>query len=105
MPDVLVVAELQDAKLRKTTLSAVAAARQIVAAGGAYDLIVLGSGVDGAAKDATTFGARKVFVADDSYLKDYLAERYAPTVAAVTQKGVPGSYALVVATASAYGKD
>ncbi len=103
MTDVLVVSELQAGLLRKTTLSAATCAKQVAqATGGAFDILVLGAGCAEAARQAGGFGARKVIVADDAYLKDYVAERFAPTVAAAVRKG---GYGLVVATASPYGKD
>jgi electron transfer flavoprotein alpha subunit len=101
MADILVVAEAADGKLKKTTHSAVTFARQAAAAlGGTYSILVLGDAVGGAAAEAATLGAAKVLVAEDASFKHYLAERYAPTVAAVGK-----GYAVVVGTASAYGKD
>jgi electron transfer flavoprotein alpha subunit len=101
MADILVVAEAADGKLKKTTHSAVTFARQAAAAlGGTYSILVIGDGVSGAATEAASLGAAKVLVAEDASLKNYLAERYAPTVAAVGK-----GYAVVVGTASAYGKD
>src|SRR5262245_15903147 len=101
MANVLVVAEVAEGKLKKTTHSAVTFARQASAAlGGSYSILVIGAGASGAAAEAAELGAAKVLVAEDASLKDYLAERYAPTVAAVGK-----SFAVVVGTASAYGKD
>jgi electron transfer flavoprotein alpha subunit len=101
MSNVLVVAEVGEGKLRKTTHSAVTFARQAAAQlGGSYDILVIGSGVDGAAQEAAKLGASKVIVADDAKLGNYLAETYAPTVSEVAK-----GYAMVCITASAYGKD
>ncbi|HVY48623.1 MAG TPA: electron transfer flavoprotein subunit alpha/FixB family protein [Minicystis sp.] len=101
MADVLVVAEVAEGKLKKTTHSAVTFAQKAAAAlGGSYAILVLGEGVGAAAEEARTLGASKVLIADDAGLKAYLAERYAPTVADVAK-----GYAVVVGTASAYGKD
>jgi electron transfer flavoprotein alpha subunit len=71
-----------------------------VALGGTYSILLFGAGVSGAADEAAQLGAAKVLVADDAGLTHYLAERYAPTVAAVAK-----AFAVVVGTASAYGKD
>ena len=95
----LVVAELLDGKLRKSTNSAITFARQ---AGAPFSILVLGSGTGEAAKEAATYGAEKVLVADDASLAHPLAERYAPTVAAVATSG---GFDVVVVTASSYGKD
>ncbi|WP_437734947.1 electron transfer flavoprotein subunit alpha/FixB family protein [Sorangium sp. So ce1335] len=101
MADVLVVAEAADGKLKKTTHSAVTFARQAAAAlGGTYAILVIGDALGDAAAEAATLGASKVLVAESSALKDHVAERYVPTVAAAAK-----GYAVVVGTASAYGKD
>jgi len=101
MANVLVLAEAAEGKLKKTTHSAVTFARQAAAAlGGTYSILVIGDGVGGAANEAATLGAAAVLVAEDASLKNYMAERYAPTVAAIGK-----GFAVVVGTASAYGKD
>ncbi len=101
MTDVLVVAELLDGELRKGTLSAVRFARQVAeATGGAFDVLAIGQGSDAAAASLAPFGARKIFTAEID--GGYLAERYAPTVAACVRAG---GHAVVAATATTYGKD
>ena len=100
MTDVLVVAELMDKGLRRTTLAAVTLAKQIASAtGGAFDILAIGEGSKAAAAQAAKFGARKVITAEID--GGYVAERYAPTVAEVAK----GGYGIVTATASTYGKD
>nr|WP_275976895.1 electron transfer flavoprotein subunit alpha/FixB family protein [Polyangium aurulentum] len=95
------MAEVAEGKLKKTTHSAVTFAQKAAAAlGGTYSILVIGDGASGAAAEAQGLGAAKVLVAEDASLKSYLAERYAPTVAEVGK-----GYAVVVGTASAYGKD
>ncbi|MFO0590155.1 MAG: electron transfer flavoprotein subunit alpha/FixB family protein [Polyangiaceae bacterium] len=101
MANVLIVAEAAEGKLKKTTHSAVTAARTVAQAlGGTYSILVLGDVVGGAADEAKALGADKVLVAEDASLKNYVAERYAPTVAEVAK-----GYGVVIGTASAYGKD
>ncbi|MGK3966957.1 electron transfer flavoprotein subunit alpha/FixB family protein [Sorangium sp. So ce118] len=101
MADVLVVAEAAEGKLKKTTHSAVTFARAAAAAlGGSYSILVIGDALGDAAAEAATLGAAKVLVAESSALKDYVAERYVPTVVAAAK-----GYGVVVGTASAYGKD
>jgi electron transfer flavoprotein alpha subunit len=100
MTDVLVVAELMDKGLRRTTLAAVTLAKQIASAtGGAFDILAIGEGSKAAAAQAAKFGARKVITAEID--GGYVAERYAPTVA----EAAKGGYGIVTATASTYGKD
>jgi electron transfer flavoprotein alpha subunit len=101
MTDVLVVAELIDKGLRRNTLAAVTLAKQIAeGTGGAFDILAIGEGAKAAGEQAAKFGARKVFTAEVG--GGYLAEKYAPTVAATAQSG---NYGVVTATASTYGKD
>jgi len=99
--DVLVVSEIAEGKLKKTTHSAIHFARDAAKTlGGSFSILAIGKGAEGAAKELATFGAAKILVADDASLEHYLAETFAPTVAA-TAKG----FKVVVGTASAFGKD
>ncbi len=98
MANTLVIAELHEGKVRKSTLSSITFARQV---GGTFSILVLGAGAKAAASEVVVFGAAKVLVADDASLKDYVCERFAPTIAAVAK----GGFDTVVVTASSYGKD
>jgi len=99
MTDVLVVAELIDGGLRKTTLNAISAARTIAqGTGGAFDVLAIGQGAAKAAGEVGAFGARKVFATEIA--GGYTAEAYAATVAQLGK-----GYGVVLATASTYGKD
>jgi electron transfer flavoprotein alpha subunit len=101
MANVLVVAEFAEDKVKKTTHSAVTFARTAAAAlGGTYSILVLGANAGIAADELSKLGAAKVLVAEDASLENYLAETYAPTVAAVAK-----DFGVVVAAASAFGKD
>ncbi|HEX7665522.1 MAG TPA: electron transfer flavoprotein subunit alpha/FixB family protein, partial [Polyangiaceae bacterium] len=82
MTQILVIAELSEGHARKSTHSAIAFAKQTTLP---FSILVLGSNVAGAAKELEAFGAQKILVADDASLDHVLAERYAPTVAAVAQ--------------------
>ena len=97
MASVLVVAEIAEGKVKKTTHSAITFARQ---AGGAFSILVIGAGAADAAAELKAFGATKLLVADDASFKDYVAERYAPTVAEAAK-----GFDVVVGTAGAQGKD
>jgi electron transfer flavoprotein alpha subunit len=97
MSHTLVIAELHEGKVKKSTLSAITFARQIAQP---FDVLVVGAGAGAAAAELTGFGAGKVLTADDASLADYICERFAPTVAAVAK-----AYKVVVATASSFGKD
>jgi electron transfer flavoprotein alpha subunit len=97
MASVLVVAEIAEGKVKKTTHSAITFARQ---AGGAFSILLIGAGAAAAAAELKAYGAAKLLVADDASFKDYVAERYAPTVAEAAK-----GFDVVVGTAGAQGKD
>ncbi len=96
MAGTLVVAEIADGKVKKTTQSAITFARQV---GGPFAVVVVGSGAAGAAKELAGFGAQKVIAVDSPAL---VCEKLAPTVAKVAKDG---GFDTVVVTASSYGKD
>ena len=99
MTSVLVVAELIEGGLRKTTLSAISAARTIAqGTGGSFDILAIGEGAKNGAQQAAGFGAGKVLATEIS--GGYRAEAYAATVAAAAK-----NYGVVITTASTYGKD
>jgi len=99
MGGTLVVSELHDGKVRKSTFSAIAFAKQV---GSPFAILAIGAGAAAAAKELTGFGAQKVIAVDDPALKAYVCERFAPTVAKVAKDG---GWDTVVVTASAFGKD
>ena len=97
MSHTLVIAELHEGKVRRSTLSAVTFARGISQP---FDILVMGQGAASAAAGVVAFGAQKILVADDASLANYICERFAPTVAAIGK-----GYKVIVATASSFGKD
>jgi electron transfer flavoprotein alpha subunit len=99
MAGTLVIAELADGKVRKSTFSAITFAKQV---GGPFAILALGAGASGAAGELAGFGAQKLIVVDDASLKSYVCERFAPTVAKVAKDG---GWDTVVMTASSFGKD
>lgn len=99
MGGTLVVAELSDGHVRKSTFSAVTFAKKV---GAPFAILAIGAGAGSAAKELTGFGAQKVIAVDDAALKDYVCERFAPTVAKIAKDG---GWDTVVVTASAFGKD
>jgi electron transfer flavoprotein alpha subunit len=99
MAGTLVVAELGDGKLKKTTHSALTFAKQV---GAPFAILVVGKGASTAGGELTGFGAQKVLVAEDPALAQPICERVAPVVARVAKEG---GYDTVVFTASAFGKD
>jgi len=102
MSEILVVAELSESGVRKATHSAIQAAKRInQLAGGTFSILVLGGpGSKAAAGELSPFGASRILCCEHASLGSYLAERYAPVVAAAAK-----GFDVIVATASSYGKD
>src|SRR5512138_3881765 len=100
--NVLIVAEQVNGSIRKATLNAISAGRELARrTGGKLHLAVLGKGVGAAAEALAAYGA-DVHVADAPVLEHALAEVYAPVVADLV-KAVQATY--VGAAATAAGKD
>jgi len=103
MGNVLVVAEHQHQKLTKATLVALSAGKQLAGKiGGECDAIVLGKDVNDLASELASYGASKVYVANDPSLENYVADAYATALCQVAKdKGCEA----ILATATAMGKD
>ena len=103
MASILCVAEIQEGKVRKGTYSALACAQKLAAGtGGTVSILALGSGIGPAVQELAGYGAAKVWVCDDPSTKNYVAEVFAPIVAATAKAG---GHDVVVTVANAYGKD
>ncbi|HEX4926748.1 MAG TPA: FAD-binding protein [Burkholderiales bacterium] len=95
---VLVVAEHDNASLRKATLHAVAAGQKI---GGELHLLIAGHQAQGAAKEAAQVaGVAKVVHADAPQLAEFLAENVAALIVDLAK-----SYGHVLAPATSNGKN
>jgi len=100
--NVLIVAEHHHGALRKATLHAIAAGRELARrTGGKVHLALLGKGVGPLAEELAGYGA-DVHVADAPVLEHPLAEAYAPVIAEIA-KAAQATY--VGAAATAFGKD
>ncbi|HEX9049906.1 MAG TPA: electron transfer flavoprotein subunit alpha/FixB family protein [Anaeromyxobacter sp.] len=100
--NVLIVAEQVNGGLRKATLHAVSAGRELARrTGGKLHLALAGKGVGKVAEELALLGA-DVHVADAPVLEHPLAEAYAPVLAELA-KAVQATY--VGAAATAFGKD
>ncbi len=102
MANVLLVAEQVQGKLRRSTLSALTAAREVARrTGGAVSALVAGHGVGAAADELAAHGV-DVRLADAPVLQHTLAESYAPVLAdAVAAAGATW----IVVAATTFGKD
>jgi len=95
---VLVLAEHDNASIRKATLNAVAAAQEI---GGEIHVLVAGDNAGGAAKAAAQIaGVAKVLHADAPHLGEFLAENVAALVVSLAK-----GYTHILAPATSTGKD
>jgi electron transfer flavoprotein alpha subunit len=102
MATVLVVGEQAKGQLKKATLSAVTAARQIAQRTGAQvQGVVVGQGVGGAAQELSQYGMT-VHAVDGAPFEHALAETHA---AAIAEAAKAAGATDVVLPATAYGKD
>ena len=99
MAGTLVIAELFEGKVKKTTYSAIAFAKAVSSP---FSILVHGAGAGGAAKELTSYGAQKVLACETPDLKHAVCERIAPTAAKAVKDG---GYDTIALTASAFGKD
>lgn len=103
MANVMVIAELAQGKIKKTTLSALTFGKTLAKkVGGDVIILVLGKGVKEAAGELSKYGAKKVVVVDNPNLEHYIASNYAPVV--VEAANQTGSY-YVAAASTAFGRD
>ncbi len=103
MNNVLVVAEQLAGALRKASLPAVKAGRELAGrTGGRLHVLVMGRGVAAAATEIAAYGPDEVDVVEDAALEHGLAE---PAAQAVEQVARALGAGYVVATASSTGKD
>jgi electron transfer flavoprotein alpha subunit len=102
MANVLVVAEQGHGKLKKASLAALAAGRQLAErTGGALSAVLMGHGVGPAAAELAAHGVA-VKLADAAVLEHYLAESHA-LVAATAARDAGATW--IVGAATACGKD
>ncbi len=102
MSNVLIVAEHAQGHLRKATLHALAAGREIARrTGGKVHLALLGKALAPLADELSAYGAG-VHVADAPALEHPVAEAYGPVVAQIAKVA---SATFVGAAATAFGKD
>jgi len=104
MPIVLIVAEQQpDGHLRKATLNAVTAGKQLAEKAGAeLHLVLLSKDASKVAEELKGLGAKAVHTATAPEFENYLAETYAPAIAELATS-VGATYVGMASTAQ--GKD
>jgi len=103
MGNVLVIAQILDGEVKKSTNSAVTFASQVASfLGGTYSIMALGDNLSAQGETLSKLGADKVILAETAGLDQNLAERWTPIIADVV-KG--GDYQVVVSPSSSTGKD
>src|SRR5262249_7988603 len=102
MTNVLVVAEIADGQLKKTTLTSITFAKDAAQrSGGQVHGLVIGKGIDAAAKDLARY-VQVVHAADKPDLEHSIAETYAAVIAAASKAA---GASIVCMAATAHGKD
>ena len=101
--DILAVAEYVDGVFRKVSFEALSQGRRMAdTLGGKLVSVVMGDGVQDAARQLAAYGADKILVAEHSDLKNYLTETYTHVAAEIIQKHAT---AFVLMGATTQGKD
>jgi electron transfer flavoprotein alpha subunit len=100
---VLVLCEVAECKLASISLELLGAgARLAKELGQPLDAVLVGSSISGLAQEAIAYGADKVFVVDDPFLKDYLTDSYLIVIEKVINQANP---AIVLLGQTASGRD
>ncbi|MFQ5856645.1 MAG: hemerythrin domain-containing protein [Anaerolineae bacterium] len=103
MGDILIVAEQHGEELQPASRSAMtfgaAVAEQL---GAGWHIVAVGHGLSSVADELAGYGAKSVLLMDHPALEVYLAETYAPCVAAVAKKL---SATVIGAASTAFAKD
>jgi len=95
---VLVIAELDQQKVKAASRSAITAAQQI---GGNIDVLLIGNSVEAVAQElAKVSGVTRVLIAQSADYANALAENYAPVVESIAK-----NYSHILAAATSFGKN
>ena len=98
MSEILVLVDHVDGAVRKTTNELLTIARRL----GEPSAVFIGAPDDAALAALKTYGAEKIYVVDDTDIKDYLVAPKAEVLAQLVEKAAPGA---VLITSSAEGKE
>ncbi|MEQ4204565.1 electron transfer flavoprotein subunit alpha/FixB family protein [Actinopolymorpha sp. B9G3] len=98
MAEILVLVDHSDGAVRKTTTELLTIARRL----GDPAAVFIGSGYERAKDTLASFGAQKVYLAEDPELTDYLVAPKAEALAQVAERATP---AAILLTSSAEGKE
>lgn len=100
---VCVITEFRGGSFRRVSYEVASEGKRIAdALGTSLCAVAIGSGVSAVSGDLGRYGVKKVYVADNPALENYVAETYVPVVADIVKKCDP---AVVILPASVDGKD
>lgn len=103
MGDILVFAEFDHGKIKKSAFELLSKANEMAAAaGGSVIAAVVGSGLDAAASELAQYGAKKVVLADNAKLDKYNTIAFAKILGDLINELKPS---IVLGSASDMGKD
>ena len=103
MGNILVFAEHQDGKLKKTSFELLSKATELAAqTGGSVEAVLVGNAVEGLAQELAPYGAKKVYVLDSANLEKYNTLAIVKVVADLVSQVKPDIF---LASASPAGKD
>jgi electron transfer flavoprotein alpha subunit len=103
MGNVLVIAQILDGEVKKSTNQTAAFARQVAShLGGSYSILALGDSLAGQAQALAGLGAARVLLAEAPGLDHGIAEQWTPVIEQVVKAG---GFQVVVSPASSVGKD
>ncbi|NOY52354.1 MAG: electron transfer flavoprotein subunit alpha/FixB family protein [Deltaproteobacteria bacterium] len=92
MSGVMVIAEIKDGKVKKSSFEAVSEGRRLCGErGGELSVLLAGDGVEGLAGDFGKYGAGRVFVIEDPVLSTYSTDGYASVFAPLIVKEKPAA--------------
>jgi len=103
MGDILVYAETDSGKVKKSAYELLTKAGELAGdAGGSVIAVCIGAGLNGAAEELAMYGAKKVVLSENASLDKYNTIGFAKALAAVIDEIKPS---VVLGSASAVGKD
>jgi electron transfer flavoprotein alpha subunit len=103
MGNVLIFAEHQDGKLKKTSLELASKAAELAGKiGGQAEAVLIGTGIDGLANELAQYGIKRVTVLQSPKLEKYNSIGYVNALTGFVKEANPD---ILLATASPAGKD
>jgi electron transfer flavoprotein alpha subunit len=103
MGNVLIFAEHQDGKLKKTSFELAGKASELASKiGGSAEAVLVGSGIEGLAQELAPYGIKKVYVLENSALQKYNTLATVKVLTDLVQQSKPD---VLIGAASPVGRD